>query len=50
MNNTLYVLALIALLGFLQWHEDYTEARIAEIEAQQVRTIACDEPVAVAKR
>lgn len=41
-----YLAALLGLFVLLQWHDDYTEQRIAEIEAQQVRTIACDEPVA----
>lgn len=43
-----YIAVIFGLYALLQWHDEYTERRIAEMEAQQVRTIACDEPVAVA--
>lgn len=49
MKNAALIGALLALLAFLSWHDAYTEQRIAEIDAQSVRTVACDE-VAVAGR
>lgn len=40
-----YIATLLGLFVLLQWHDAYTEARIAELDAQSVRTVACDEPV-----
>lgn len=45
-----YLAAILGLFVLLQWHDNYTAERIAAIEAPQVRTIACDEPVTVASR
>lgn len=45
-----YIAAIFGCFVLLQWHDEYTERRIAEMEAKQVRTVACDEPVAVAAK
>ena len=50
MKNAALIVALLAMIAFLSWHDQWTEARIAEIDAQSVRTVACDEPVAVARK
>lgn len=44
-----YIATLLALFVLLQWHDDYTNERIAEAEAQQVKTVDCGPAVVAAK-
>lgn len=44
-----YLAALLGLFVLLQWHDNYTNERIAAIEAQQVKTVDCG-PVVVATK
>lgn len=44
-----YLAALLGLFVLLQWHDNYTNERIAEAEAQQVKTVDCGPAVVATK-